>query len=270
MLDFYARDFILSMELLEAIKKRLTEATVFNQVSVEETSFFMERLVVLRSHCRAMGLSMSVVQIDRMTSALSSSIDYADFVKALDALRDRIYDELQTHVFYAVYHEKLRFYTLNAETRRMELNSLIEVFGQQVLKSFRSTAYDLQEALSCHICSRSTACVFHLMRVLERGLQVLADNFGVPSDHANWHNIIEGIEKAIRNIGSDVLNRPSDWKDQQEFYSQAASHFMFVKDAWRNYTAHARGSYTDERADEIFRNVQGFMQKLSTRLAETV
>ena len=105
------------------------------------------------------------------------------------------------------------------------------------------------------------------MRVLERGLKVFADRFGVLSDHTNWHNIIEGIEKAVRNSGSDP-NRPPDWKDQQEFYSQAASHFMMLKDAWRNYVAHERGKFTEEETEVLLLNVRSFMQKIATRLHE--
>jgi hypothetical protein len=105
------------------------------------------------------------------------------------------------------------------------------------------------------------------MRVLEIGLSVLAKRFGIASDHTNWHNIIEPVEKAIRGMGSDPAKLP-DWKEQQEFFSQGASHFMFLKDAWRNYTAHARGKYTDEEAETILINIRAFMQKLATRLHE--
>jgi hypothetical protein len=109
--------------------------------------------------------------------------------------------------------------------------------------------------------------VFHLMRVLEIGLTVFATRFNVPSSHTNWHNIIEGIEKAVRDMPNDPQRSP-DWKDQQEFFSQAASYFMIVKDAWRNYTAHMRGKYTEEEAETMLINVRGFMQKLATRLHE--
>ena len=57
-------------------------------------------------------------------------------------------------------------------------------------------------------------------------------------------------------------------RSSQEFYAQAASHFGVLKDAWRNYTAHARGVYTEEMAEDIFTNVKGFMQNLATRLHE--
>ncbi|MGE0404985.1 MAG: hypothetical protein AB7O65_01705, partial [Candidatus Korobacteraceae bacterium] len=54
-----------------------------------------------------------------------------------------------------------------------------------------------------------------------------------------------------------------DWKVKHEAYSQAASTFVFFKDAWRNYTAHARGKYLECEADTIFRNVGLFMAKLA-------
>jgi hypothetical protein len=125
----------------------------------------------------------------------------------------------------------------------------------------------VSEAGKCHALHRSTACVFHLMRVLEIGLSVFAALFGVSASHTNWHNIIEGIEKAVRNMPSDP-NKSANWKEEQEFYSQAAGHFMVLKDAWRNYTAHARGKFTEEEAETMFINVRAFMQKLATRLHE--
>jgi hypothetical protein len=142
-----------------------------------------------------------------------------------------------------------------------------ELFGASVQSSFPSASYDITEAGKSHALHRSTGCVFHLMRVLEIGLSAFASRFGVPSVHTNWQNVIEGIEKSVRGMGSDP-SRPADWKDQQEFFSQAASHFMALKDAWRNYTAHARGKYTPEEAGVIFINVRAFMQKLATRLHE--
>jgi hypothetical protein len=100
------------------------------------------------------------------------------------------------------------------------------------------------------------------MRVLELGLAAFATVFNVSSDHTNWHNIIEQIESKIRDMGKDP-NKAADWKEKQELYSQVASGFMIFKEAWRNYTAHARGKYTDNEADSIYRNVCDFMQRLA-------
>ena len=56
----------------------------------------------------------------------------------------------------------------------------------------------------------------------------------------------------------------ADWKEQQKFYSQAATHFMFLKDAWRNHVMHARDVLYDERrALSVFTQVKEFMQALA-------
>ena len=74
----------------------------------------------------------------------------------------------------------------------------------------------------------------------------------------NWHNAIEQIEKAIRALPKA--------DDRKQPYSDAAAHFMYVKDAWRNRTAHIGKIYTDEKAQQILENVRGFMQVLATQL----
>jgi len=116
---------------------------------------------------------------------------------------------------------------------------------------------------------RGSACVFHLMRILEIGLTALGQKFGVSMAHTNWGPAIEEIEKKIRNMHREpTWNDLPDCKEQQEFYAQAASHFGVLKDAWRNFTMHARGFYTEEQAEQIFMNTRSFMQKLAERLAD--
>jgi hypothetical protein len=137
-----------------------------------------------------------------------------------------------------------------------------ELFGPVVAAKFPSAKFDIAESGNCFATGRFTACVFHLMRALEVSLAGFAGIFQVPADHTNWHNIIESLESKIRDMGKATIKAPA-WKEKQEFYSQAANSFMFFKDAWRNYTAHARGKYTELEADTIYRNVNAFMQKLA-------
>ena len=59
-----------------------------------------------------------------------------------------------------------------------------------------------------------------------------------------------------------------DYREHQELYAQAASHFGVLKDAWRNYTAHARGKYDEREAADIMTGVRAFMQKLATKVRE--
>lgn len=243
------RALLNSASMINALKDKPREQEAFIDVYIKD----LEGLLQL---CERTGMDMSRIQAIRAVEFMKQ---FRNTTKTCDrqtnGLAMTLEDEMSLRMYFCLSPEKTKYF------------SQTTAFGQPVGDNFPSTNYDILEANRCFALARNTACVFHLMRVLEIGLGVLARRFSVPSDHTNWHNIIEGVEKAIRGISSDP-GKPADWKEQQEFFSQAASHFMFMKEAWRNYTAHARGKYTDEEAETILINVRGFMQKLATRLHE--
>jgi hypothetical protein len=258
MLRFYAEDFCYATSIIGQIYMDL-QSKIPQQSSVDAAS---GALISLASRCETIGLAMTARQIVRVQELLQhghypfTPAGLARYGRDLADINGRLIDELKLRHFFAMDVTRTPYYEQGQP-----------LFGLEVAASFRSTAYDIEEAGKCYALYRSTACVFHLMRILERGLSVMAAQFGVPSDHTNWHNIIEGIEKAIRNMGSGPA-KPPDWKEHQEFFSQAASNFMVIKDAWRNYTAHARGKYTEEEAETLLINVRMFMQRLAARLHE--
>ena len=102
------------------------------------------------------------------------------------------------------------------------------------------------------------------MRVLEPGLYGLADSLKIVRIEENWHNAIEQIDKAVRGLPRTT----PDEKVSVQFYTEAAAHLFNVKEAWRNRAAHAGHTYAEEKAEQIFESVRGFMQVLSTRLSE--
>jgi hypothetical protein len=55
----------------------------------------------------------------------------------------------------------------------------------------------------------------------------------------------------------------ADWKEQQKFCSQAASQFMFLKDAWRNHIMHLSDVYDEGKALSVLRHVHELMQILA-------
>jgi hypothetical protein len=143
------------------------------------------------------------------------------------------------------------------------------LFGQEVSDKFPSAGYDIMCSGITFGTAMTTASVFHLMRVMETGLAALGKVFGISAAFANWEVVLNQIESKIAGMRSDpAWKTVPDCKEQQEYYSQAASYFRTVKDAWRNYTMHSRAKYTEEEAEQIFNAVKGFMQKLAERLSE--
>ncbi|HEY5572189.1 MAG TPA: hypothetical protein VIK64_04155, partial [Anaerolineales bacterium] len=88
----------------------------------------------------------------------------------------------------------------------------------------------------------------------------MARELGVTLKQDNWGEAINLIEQAIAKISADP--------DSKSFFSEAATHFRLLKDAWRNHVMHARSKYTEEEADIIFRSVKAFMGQLAKRVRE--
>lgn len=222
--------------------------------------FLTGQVQTIRGWCEKVDLAMALLYIDKHVlnrlSPTSGSITIDEFRDLFPELERRIRDELSLRTFYYVPSSKADYFVGGQHP-----------FGDVVADKFPSTAYDAAEASRCYALSRDTACVFHLMRVLEIGLAALAKPFNVSCEHRNWEQVIKDIENAVANIDKGP-NKPANWRDDREFYSQCISYLRVTKDAWRNYTAHVRAKYDETEADIMMTNVKGFLQKLATRLSE--
>lgn len=199
-------------------------------------------------------------QIDRFERRLSSldTGDYDTMTTMFVELQGNVQHHLTRDLFLCIQKPKIDY-----------ISRPREIFGEQVFDSFPSSTYDLLESSRCFALDRWTASVFHLMRALETGLTALGSIFNVSLARTNWAPAIEEIEKKIRDMHKDPIWKVlPDCKEQQEFYAQAASHFGVLKDAWRNYTAHAHGKYDEREAADVMTSVRAFLQKLAPRLHE--
>jgi hypothetical protein len=139
---------------------------------------------------------------------------------------------------------------------------------RDVIQRIPQAKEDIREALYCYALERNTASVFHLMRVAEHGLRILAKRMRVsldlkhkghiiPIDYAEWQKVIE----AIKNKLTKVSHLPSGPKRaaQLEKLSDAADHCLFMKDIWRNSVSHARQPYSEPEAKAALGRVKDFM-----------
>jgi hypothetical protein len=172
-----------------------------------------------------------------------------DMLNHLETLASTFVTELRKNSCFRISNEKNKYFQKD------------DLFGAKVNTAFPSCADEIENAGTCYALEQNEACVFHLMRVLERSLGVLASKFGVSFDHDNWHNIIEQLEAKIRKM--DAATFGPDWKDTQKFYARAANQFMFFKEAWRNHVMHVREVFDEGKALSIFDSVRGFMQTLT-------
>lgn len=266
--QFSARKFYQMGRLLNKVAEehRAYKPDIVTEVMLPELSAHLseQRVAGLQdfmkevsTHCSELGLDVSQQHAEYISDN-AKTLTNAQVADRLEHLDETIRFEMGKHLFFFVLPETAEFYRQKQP-----------LFGKDVNDAFPSAIFDVQEAGKCLALTRSTACGFHLMRVLEIGLGVLGKVFGVSLAHTNWAPALDEIESKIREMHKDpVWKAMPDCKEQQEFYAQAASHFGVLKDAWRNYTMHTRGKYTEDEAKQIFGSVRAFMQKLATRLHE--
>lgn len=252
MRKFSAEAFLRIARYLADVRGRIANLgppeTVIEAGRLKKGSTGHSILTSTKTLCEAIGLRVSTKCVDHILDHEPGNVGIA--TEQIAQLERTILWEME---------DKLFLYVPPARAERYDLT---EPFGAEVSKNFPSATFDAKEAGNCFASARNTACVFHLMRVLEIGLVSFAKLFpAVPTNKENWQQIIEKIESEIREMPNAKV-KATDWKEKQEKYSQLANNFMFFKDAWRNYTAHARGKYTEDESDAIYRNVRSFMQGL--------
>lgn len=165
----------------------------------------------------------------------------------LQELANTIRREMQSVLFLHVPYSRSEFYEKP------------EWFGPAVSARFPNLQEDMVEACDCLALSRGTACVFHLMRIMEAAVQEFGRVLGIGSvETTNWQIILDQINKAIKSLPSKGHITAA--------LSEAAANLYSVKLAWRNEVMHPKATYTEKEAEDVLRQVRLFMQTLAERL----
>lgn len=140
------------------------------------------------------------------------------------------------------------------------LNDDLKPFGDAVYDAFPNMVYDIDEAAKSLGLGRSTASVFHLMRVMEMSVHALAQNMRVNIDlrEARWHDITTSMGSALNKMP----NKPSVMHKKKIQYGEVVAHLSAVRIAWRNEVMHPKRSYSHEEAQNIFNHVKDFIKSI--------
>lgn len=222
----------------------------------EIADFLKQQIRQVVTFSKALNLDASAVLAERMSKDFAPDTLGTNAFREMRELRSRVIDELQARQFLYVPHASAPLY-------KEPLNGWGDVPDK-----FPSAISDIEEAGKCIALGRYTASVLHLMRVLDWGIGAQAKALGVVLPRPEWGKLLDHIEKALRALPADP-QKPADWKDVEQFHSEAATHFRHLKNAWRNAAMHGRDKYGEEEARQIYDNVRGFMRHIATRFAES-
>ena len=224
-------------------------------------------LAWVRHHCVWLEATEALGRIDNFSADLSEPkrCNYLVIQSEIKGLIKSIVKELQKRKFVYIHTSLLGFFDND------------RLFGEKVEKAFGSIRSDLKQAGDCMAFDLHTAAVFHLMRVVERGLRALAKSLGIEKinekelEYVGLNPLIEEVEKTIEIVVKPIaLSKSSESKDGDlEYYRGLLVELRHFKDVDRDPTSHTRKTYDPETAPVVFRNVESFMKRLAERVSET-
>ena len=149
---------------------------------------YIPTVELVRAECEKIGLKTSVICADEFI-ALASGMTVGDLVGSLKEIENTIRREMQGCLFLHMPFKGVAYYDQP------------QAFGARVAVRLPSLEYDIREAGNCYATGRSTACVFHLMRIMEVGVQRLGEMLGVALvEEKNWQVILDQVNKAVKSL----------------------------------------------------------------------
>lgn len=255
MLRIYATNFV---RIGARFERCVSDARVFMHPHEQASAAMMDRfndlIETIRLDAASMKLDSTLELTEHCAEKSKGGFTFKELADTVEKLHVVYQGEIRQRVFAYISSDRVKYFDQN------------DLFGPEVARAFHSCSQEIRDAGTCYATDQDTACVMHLMRVLEIGLTVLAKAFGVKSDREQWHNIIENIEKAVNSLGPS--SAIPDWKECKEFYSSVCLEFRYFKDAWRNHAMHSRERFNGPAAERILTHVGDFMRQLSQRLSE--
>ena len=247
MKKFTADKYFLIAEHLGNLKRKLQLALrESNNVGLKKDSLDAGALRGVQSLCAGIGLNVSTKATSHLWKLMvSEKINIPAALDSLAALERTIKWEMEDRLFMFIPPDRADYYEKP------------ELFGSEVNTRFPTLQFDITESGNCYTSGRSTAVVFHLMRVMESLVQEFANAIGgitLPADK-DWHNILDEINREIKKLPG---------KDPRTIaLAASAANLYHVKVAWRNPTMHPKQTYTMEEAEDIMRATKTFVKELT-------
>ena len=175
-----------------------------------------------------------------------NSMDWDVASREIDQLLRRVHEELKARSFRYVEkpHYELGLWLMNRDLRSVASHPDIRP--------------EIEAAGRCYAYGEGTACVFHLMRVVDYGLRLVARSLSIEFDARSWDGIGKAIEKKMRERYSD---KTDDWRVVEPFYAEILTDIQAISRGHRNPALHELEKvYTERDAEYLLTVTVSFIQ----------
>jgi hypothetical protein len=212
----------------------------------EEKDDLTKLLQLVASCCARINIINVQSEIDRITNYVKYERK-ATVVIHFKHLRERIVDELRDTGFIHVQKSHAPYYRKSA------------LFGDIVSKKLSKASADITNAGTCYALGQYTACVFHLMRVMEHCVQRFGKKLKVSinTTTASWYDIMESVNGTIKGMPGGKSATAAQ-RNRKQKLAMAAGRLDHVRIVWRNDVMHPKATYDQAEAFEVIESVHKF------------
>ncbi len=205
----------------------------------------------IRAECERLDLRAAVGCVDDALLELKLELVHAERLERVyTELDNSIRRDMGTLLLFCVPPSQRDFYKQKA------------LFGPTVADRFPRAVFDIEQAGNCYAFACPTACAFHLMRVMEIGVQAFGHMLGVdfPEDK-EWGKI---LNIATGKIKEQTEQRERHGRDPEIIaWNQIHAHLNSMGTGCRNQYMHPKENVTMEEAKDLIGLVGGFMRTLA-------
>lgn len=213
-----------------------------------QTQRLQGAITVLHEYCEKLDLPLSNNQINAVVDAVNSK-DHDRINRALDELQKRVQEELKAKVCFCLPGHKVKYW------------HPLWLVDTPIYDKFRSAHAEMQRAGHCFAYGENTACVFHLMRVVDFGLRKVAESLHITYDARNWSGIATKIQEKMAQKHN---TKTDEWKKSEPIYAEILTDIQAISRGHRNPVLHELEKKYDERdAEHMLNVVEGFMLHLA-------
>lgn len=281
MLQFFPHSIVVLLDDLKVLEQEAATWGFARRLSAERRSHMQALLGAVADSCQGLSLASSTKQIIEIGRRLGHGLASRDLSSLLVELRNRIKEDLQDKVFYCVTDGAViqRFFRpADPATDPPQLSSwglLVqrrprELFDPLIVGRFPESGRDIEDASLCFIFGQYTACVFHLMRVVEFGLRRLAGLGPIPDPKPSWGAVLQKLEKyAFRTEYKDL---PPSLQPHIEVVKNLIPRMHAIQHTWRNMVMHVEEKlvptepFSAKAALEVMNATEAFRRFLASTL----
>ena len=232
------------------------EETRHQRVGDKELATCLEVATATAQLCEVINCGITKIAVERLAKDLNSKTltTFEHVSSAYSDITSRFQDELKQQQIFYITPERFKYW---------ERDNLISDLAKT---RFEHAGQEIRLAGTAYCCQLATACVFHSMRAAETGLRQVASELSVALvGDENMRNLVDGIQAKARAL--DNAPKSTTKSSDAQHYSEIALDAGLMKDAWRNYVAHAKINYTENQALDVLNATRRFLEKISSRAA---